>query len=117
METLVDLNMSPTSRVASERTQLIVLARYCIARIARELAGIEDWTVRLAPRAGQVTATVRARVRDVVVEACGSDVHPASAIWNAMCRIEQPLREAARGGQRYVTASTLLPSGSSTNAA
>lgn len=106
----------PAANAARERTGLIVLARYCVQRIVRDLAGIDSWTVTLQPNGDRVTAEVRARVGNVAIEASGSDVHPAGAIWNAMCRIEQPLREAACA-QRYVTASTLLPSGSSTNAA
>lgn len=117
VDTNIDLTFSSSAaNVTRERTNLIVLARYCVLRIMRDLAGIDGWAVRLKPHADRVTADVRARVGSQVVEASGSDVHPAAAIWNAMCRIEQPLREAACA-QRYVTASTLLPSGSSKNAA
>lgn len=76
------------------RARLMVFARFCVARIRREISGAEAWEVSYDLRDASTIAVVRARMGDEVL--VGSDTHadPAIAIWNAMCRIEQRLREA-----------------------
>src|SRR5512140_1339240 len=76
------------------RSRLIFFARFCVTRLTRELAGADGWEVSYDQRADETVAMVRARMGDQVVIARGAHADPAIAVWNAMCRIEQPLRDA-----------------------
>ena len=74
--------------------ELVAFTRYCVARIERELGTIRCWIVRVEPSRRGITATITIRdpgFRGAVV-ATGFD-GPA-AVWEAMCRLEQGLREA-----------------------
>lgn len=68
---------------------------YCASRIERDLGDLERWTVMLMPRARLGFMGV------VIVEHAGDRIEARSpgrdallAVWNAMCRVEQPLRDA-----------------------
>jgi len=76
------------------RARLMVFARFCVARIAREIGGAEAWEVSYDRRDASTVAQVRARMGDEVLVGRGTHVDPTLAIWDAMCRIEQRLREA-----------------------
>jgi hypothetical protein len=70
---------------------------HCTERIERELGTLERWTVMLVPRIQIGFMGV------VIVEHAGRTVEGRSpgrdalfAVWNAMCRVEQPLRDSLR---------------------
>jgi len=82
-------------RRANSRTQceLGAFARYCVARIERELGEAESWTITVdvAKRTFKSTVLVHHRGCDLDAVAHGFD--GPLAIWDAMCQIEQRLRE------------------------
>lgn len=79
---------------ARRRFQLAGLVRYCGERMGREQGiAIDAWTVRLEAEPAGWQARVAAHVAGMRVEAVGHAMQPDAAIWEAMCRIEQPLRE------------------------
>jgi hypothetical protein len=68
-------------------------ARYCVARIERDLGEVEHWSVALAPTTGGFQARVEVHDRRGYTEASATGHDGALAIWDAMCRMEQRLRE------------------------
>src|SRR5689334_16706973 len=96
MNVCVDLRLPPPVSGDHKPEDLIAFATYCAARIARDLFGIERWDVLVHGRLdGRSDALVRAHIGASPIEARASASDPASAIWNAMCHVEQPLRHAA----------------------
>lgn len=90
---MVELEL-PARMSARRRLELQELVRYCAARIEREQApAIRTWSVQLATEPGGWRARVIAHAA-ATVEAVGRAALPDAAIWEAMCRVEQPLREA-----------------------
>jgi hypothetical protein len=91
-----ELSVAPPVSGGHQHRDLIQFAGFCAARIARGLRGIDAWDVFVAGGLdGQADAIVRVRVGVETIEARASACDPAYAIWNAMCRVEQPVREAA----------------------
>ena len=74
----------------------MAFARYCIRRVERELGEREAWLVEIAPSSG--TYATRIEVHDMcgALEANGSGIDGALATWEAICRIEESLRECYR---------------------
>jgi hypothetical protein len=77
------------------RDELVAFAGFCAARISRGLRGVTAWDLYVVGGLGQSDAVVRVKVGNDTVEASASASDPAEAIWNAMCRIEQPVRDVA----------------------
>jgi hypothetical protein len=76
-----------------QERELAAFARYCIARLERELGEL-TWVVTTAPDptggfSSMVTAT--RSEREVFVRGVGHDA--TLAIWDALCNIEQTLRD------------------------
>lgn len=87
----------PAGVSARRRLELEELARYCGTRIEREQAiGVCAWSVQLAPEPWGWRARVVALLAGCAVEATGRAAQPDAAIWEAMCRIEQPLLDSTR---------------------
>src|SRR4051812_10393439 len=96
MHVRAELRLPPPVRGGQKQDDLVAFAGYCATRIGRDLTGIDGWDLYLvAGIDGRADAVIRAHVRGEVVEARASECDPANAIWSAMCRIEQPLRDAA----------------------
>jgi hypothetical protein len=74
--------------------ELTAFVRYCIGRIERELGATEHWTATIAPGSGAFVANVTVSDGEFQreVRACGLD--GALAAWNALCSLEQALRES-----------------------
>jgi len=68
-------------------------ARYCILRIERELGARESWKVLIEVSAGTHASTVTVDHRGHTFEIRTRHQDAVLAIWDAMCRIEQSLRE------------------------
>jgi hypothetical protein len=90
--------------------ELSAFARYCVARIERELGELTRWTVSTrADARGGFSATVVAYQQDVAHEARGSGPDATLAIWDALCNVEPELREhAAAGAGERAPALTVL---------
>jgi len=74
--------------------ELASFAGFCAARISRDLRGIDSWDLYVVGGLEQADVVLRARVGSETVEARATAIDAANAIWNAMCRIEQPIRDA-----------------------
>ena len=68
--------------------------RYCVSRIERELGESEHWSVTIAPAGGAFTSVVSARDAWDTIEARGLGMDGPLAAWDALCKLEQRLREA-----------------------
>jgi len=78
--------------------ELIAFTRYCAARIERQLGRIGRWAVHVAPAEGSVTATITIRGTSYSGQVVAAGVDGPIAVWEAMCRLEQRLREARSVG-------------------
>lgn len=65
---------------------------YCVARIERELGDAGRWIVRVAPGVGGFTSTIAVE-NGTRTEVTANGFDGPLAVWDAMCRIEQRLRE------------------------
>lgn len=83
-----------------QRKELEAFARYCATRLERELGVIEGWSVRIERYGRRANALVCARDGEICIEARGSSADNALAIWEAMCQLEQPLRELRMSSSR-----------------
>ena len=81
---------------ARQYRELGAFVRYCVSRIERELGEIDRWSVTLAPAGGEFTSCV-------AIEGAGTDTALTStgrghdgplAVWDALCKLEQLLRDA-----------------------
>jgi hypothetical protein len=91
-----ELRLAPPVSGGQGHDELIAFAGFCAARIARGLRGIGAWDLYVVGGLdGQSDAVVRVHVAGGTVEVRARACDPAHAIWNAMCDVEQPLREAA----------------------
>jgi hypothetical protein len=89
--------------------ELSAFARYCVARIERELGELSRWTVSTHAEArGGFSATVVAYQQDVAHEARGGGPDATLAIWDALCNLEPELRELLAGGGDRAPALTVL---------
>jgi hypothetical protein len=68
-------------------------ARYCILRVERELGQRQAWIVELGLSLRGYSSRISVDHDGVVVEEIGTGSDGALATWDAMCRIEQRLRE------------------------
>lgn len=79
---------------ARQQRELTAFARYCIARLERDVGELDHWAVTAAPdRGGGFSCLVSAQRADRAVEAHGAGHDGTLSIWDAMCNIEQALRE------------------------
>jgi phosphoglycolate phosphatase-like HAD superfamily hydrolase len=68
--------------------------RYCVSRIERDVGEIDHWAVTVAPVAGEFSCVVAVVDGGEAVEATGRGLDGPLAVWEALCRLEQRLREA-----------------------
>jgi hypothetical protein len=73
--------------------ELGAFARYCILRVERELGEREAWRVDIALSLRGYSSRVSVDDRGIVLEERGNGSDGTLATWDAMCRIEQRLRE------------------------
>lgn len=84
----------PDRASARRHRELGAFVRYCVLRIERELGARERWSVTIARAAGAgFASSIAVRQAGVVLEETGTGHDDAAATWDAMCRIEQRLRE------------------------
>ncbi len=74
--------------------ELGAFVRYCVSRIERELGEIEHWSVTIAPVGGEFTSIVAVQDGCDAIESTGTGMDGPLAAWEALCRLEQRLREA-----------------------
>ena len=74
--------------------ELGAFVRYCVSRIERELGEIEHWSVTIAPAGGEFSSRVAIHSADDDLESTGLGMDGPLAAWDALCKLEQLLREA-----------------------
>lgn len=79
---------------ARQYRELGAFVRYCVSRIERELGEIEHWSVTIAPTSGEFTSVVAVKDGSEAIESTGTGLDGPLAAWEALCRLEQRLREA-----------------------
>lgn len=100
-----ELRLAPPVSGGQKRDDLVAFAGFCASRIARDLSGIGTWDLFVVSGIdGHADAVVRVEVGRESVEARASACDPAHAIWNAMCQVEQPLRDAVTSARRTYAA-------------
>ena len=100
-----ELRLAPPVSGGQNRDDLVAFAGFCAARIARDLSGIGTWDLFVVSGIdGHADAVVRVEVGRECVEARATACDPAHAIWNAMCQVEQPLRDAVTSARRTFAA-------------
>ncbi len=83
----------PHNTSARQERELGAFARYCVQRIEKELGEREHWTVEIVLGGRGYSATVEVQHYGLVLETRGMGNDGPLAIWDAMCRIEQELRD------------------------
>jgi hypothetical protein len=79
---------------ARQYRELGAFVRYCVSRIERELGEIEHWSVTIAPASGAFTSVVAIKDGSDAIESTGTGMDGPLAAWDALCRLEQRLRDA-----------------------
>lgn len=85
----------PRAASNRQRRELTAFARYCIHRLERELGQRHAWIVEIAPTSGQYATRIAVIDLFGAVEANGVGLDGALSIWEAICRLEESLRESA----------------------
>jgi hypothetical protein len=79
---------------ARQQRELDAFARYCIFRLEHELGASESWLITVeAARGSGYSSHVVVRVGGRPLEGRATGRDAALATWNAICRLEQALRE------------------------
>ena len=76
--------------------ELGAFARYCIVRVERELGERAAWSVTISPALNGYSSHVAVSDQDATIEGRGTGHDGTLAVWDAMCRVEQRLRELPR---------------------
>jgi hypothetical protein len=92
----VELRLHSGAGVRQYR-ELGAFVRYCVSRIERELGEIEHWSVTIAPAGGEFTSVVAVQDGSDAIESTGTGMDGPLAAWEALCRLEQRLREVRAG--------------------
>ena len=93
MRARVELQLHRGAGVRQYR-ELGAFVRYCVSRIERDLGEIEHWSVTIAPASGEFTSVVAVKDGSEAIESTGTGLDGPLAAWEALCRLEQRLREA-----------------------
>jgi hypothetical protein len=88
----VELQLHRGAGVRQTR-EIGAFVRYCVSRIERELGEIPHWSVTIEPSRGEFASRV-AVVADEALESRGRGMDGPLAVWDALCKLEQRLRES-----------------------
>ena len=83
----------PTNTSARQERELGAFARYCVQRIEKDLGERQEWTVEIDLGGRGYSALVEVHHLGLVLQTRGHGQDGPLAIWDAMCRIEQELRD------------------------
>jgi hypothetical protein len=93
MRARVELQLHRGAGVRQYR-ELGAFVRYCVSRIERDLGEIEHWSVTISPAGGEFSSVVAVKDGEDAIESTGTGMDGPLAAWEALCRLEQRLREA-----------------------
>jgi hypothetical protein len=88
----------PPGASGKHERELGAFARYCAQRIEKDMGERERWIIEISMAKQGYLTLVQVEHFGLVVEARGEGGDGPLAIWDAMCRLEQDLRER-RGGR------------------
>jgi hypothetical protein len=88
----IEVELVP-DRSEPRKRQLGGFVRYCVSRLEKELGAREHWKVRVEVGIGVDASTVVVRHGGETIEMFARSHDPVLAIWDAMCGIEERLRE------------------------
>lgn len=83
----------PRSTSLKQERELGAFVRYCVQRIEKDFGERQQWLVEIDIGARGYAALVEVQHHGLVLEARGNGHDGPLAIWDAMCRIEQEIRE------------------------
>ncbi|MBX3159011.1 MAG: hypothetical protein KF773_23795 [Deltaproteobacteria bacterium] len=88
---------------ARHHRELGAFVRYCVRRLERELGASERWVVTIVPEMRGFRSTVAVHDGDRVLQRSSNGLDGALATWDALCILEQALREsrAARTARAF----------------
>lgn len=89
----IELQLDDHATVRQHR-ELGAFVRYCVIRIERELGEPERWMVRIVPSGSGFRSTVSIEDGELALQSSGAGLDGALAVWDALCSLEQALREA-----------------------
>jgi hypothetical protein len=78
---------------ARQYRELGAFVRYCVSRIEREFGEIEHWAVSIVPAGGEFISTVEIKDAGEPIATRGRGMDGPLAAWEALCVLEQRLRE------------------------
>lgn len=90
----IDVQLHRTAS-ARQRRELTAFARYCILRLERDLGERQAWLVEIVPSSGKYATRIEVHDMCGALQASGSGHDGALAMWEAICRIEQAMRESS----------------------
>lgn len=88
----IDIRVPVGVSLKHER-ELGAFARYCVQRIEKDLGERQQWNIEIDLRAPNYVARIEVQHFGLVLETRGQGPDGPLAIWDAMCRIEQELRD------------------------
>lgn len=91
----IAVQLFPSASARMER-ELGAFARYCIHRLERGVGQRDGWLVQVTPSSGGFASRIVLTDRGAAIEADGAGHDGPLAIWEAVCRLEQRLRELCR---------------------
>jgi hypothetical protein len=83
----------PLTASARQERELGAFVRYCIQRIEKDLGERQVWTVDIELGGRGYSALVEVQHLGLVLQTRGHGQDGPLAIWDAMCRIEQEIRD------------------------
>jgi hypothetical protein len=89
----IELQLDDRASIRQHR-ELGAFVRYCVIRIERELGEPERWMVRIVPTGSGFRSTVSLEDGELALQSSGAGLDGALAVWDALCSLEQALREA-----------------------
>ena len=88
----IEVRVPPNTSPKQER-ELAAFARYCVLRIEKDLGERQQWVVEIVIGSRGYAAHVEVQDIGVSIEMRGIGDDGPLAIWDAICRIEQELRD------------------------
>ena len=89
----VDLDLVHAGHDPRTHRELGAFVFYCVARIERDLGPVAHWTVKVAPTTGGFATSIQVDDHGASLQVQANGFDGPLAVWDAMCRIEQRLRE------------------------
>jgi len=83
----------PANTSLKQERELGAFARYCVQRIEKDLGERQQWLVEIDLKNRSYSALVEVHHFGSTLESRGYGHDGPLAVWDAMCRIEQELRE------------------------